>query len=56
MTLYRIITNKFTCGIEVDENNIIKNTAPILKKFINQPFSNLKGWIIKIGGKIELIY
>jgi len=54
MTLYRIITNKFTAGVEV-EKGIIINTAPILRKFKGQKIDSLKRWINKIGGKIEKV-
>ena len=55
MILYRILTNKFTCGIETDNKGLIIRTAPILKKFKDQNIHNLKNWITRIHGKIEKI-
>lgn len=42
---YWISTPAFTCGILVDEKEIIRDSAPILKRFRNQKFGKLKSWI-----------
>ena len=41
---YYISTPKFTCKVEVDNNKIVK-AAPILSKFLGQPFTNLQNWL-----------
>jgi hypothetical protein len=52
MILYRILTSKFCCGIEIDNKGIIIKTAPILKKFKGQSIKNLEKWIKSINGEI----
>ena len=42
--LYRITTEKFTCGIEVI-NGIITKTAPLLKAFRYKHISKLMDWL-----------
>lgn len=34
----------FTCGIVIDDNNIIQETAPILRKFRGQGLHKLLRW------------
>jgi len=52
MDLYRIITDKFVAGVEVDKSLIFR-TAPILRKFKGQNIENLIGWVKKVGGTVE---
>jgi len=54
--LIRVETNKFVAGVEVNEDNdIIINTAPILKKFKGQKIQNLSNWIKSIGGTTSIV-
>jgi len=46
---YWVSCNKFTVWVEV-ENETIKKTAPVVAKFIGQPFYNLCRWFAKFGG------
>ena len=55
MNLWYISTEKFTCGVEVDNKGIIINTAPILNKFKGQNIKNLEKWIKSLNGNIERI-
>lgn len=43
----------FCCWVRTDDNNIITDCAPILNKFIGQPFAHLEEW--KAFRKKELI-
>lgn len=43
---YRVETNKFCISVDVDRNDEIKHGAPIIRKFIGQPFVNLKNWCL----------
>jgi len=43
--IHYISCRKFTCYVETDKNNIIIDTAPILKKFIGQHIEKLKNGI-----------
>lgn len=55
-SLYWISCNKFTCGVEVDEEtDLILTTAPILKKFKYQPFDNLKKWLNKTFKNVQIV-
>jgi hypothetical protein len=39
-----------TVRVDVDANNLIQDSAPIVRKFIGQTLSNLTGWMKKQGG------
>ena len=54
-SLYYISFGCTTCGVEVDNKNIITRTAPRLKKFKGQPIKNLQNWIQSINGTIKEI-
>lgn len=42
---------KFTVFVAVDKaTDKITDTAPIVKRFIGQPFSNLERWMKTLGG------
>ncbi len=41
---------KFTVLVVVDERGYIIDTAPITRRFIGQPFTNLKRWMIGLYG------
>lgn len=45
---------KFTCYVETDDIPgkacVIIGGAPIIRKFIGQPFPNLVKWMTKLGG------
>jgi hypothetical protein len=42
---YYISNSKITCAVDVDDNDNVIATPPILKKFIGQPFENVKIWM-----------
>lgn len=42
--LIYVAGKNFTCGIVVDEHNVIKETAPILSKFRGQGLHKLLRW------------
>lgn len=44
---YCVSCNKFTCGVEIDDKDVIILTAPILQKFKGQHINNLKKWMNK---------
>jgi len=56
MSFYRVMTQRFTCGVETGEDGVIIKTAPILRKFKGQNIQNLKNWLVYIHGAIEEIY
>jgi len=41
---YYVSTPDFTCHVQTDEHGIVKDTAPLLRKFVGQPIENLIGW------------
>lgn len=43
---YWVSNEKFTCQVNTDDSNKIIETAPILKKFMNQPIENLFKWLM----------
>lgn len=49
MTRYYLSTPKMTISVAVDENDIIKGGAPIIKRFTGQPLDNLLDWLKKQG-------
>ena len=54
MKEYQIDCQKFCNSVKVDDNDIILETAPIFKKFIGQPLSNLTFWVQKKFGYCTL--
>jgi len=48
---------KFTVFVEIDENEIIVDTALVVRKFIGQPIQNLCRWFKKFGDlKVEELH
>lgn len=45
--LYWVSCNKFTCGVEIDDEGIIIKCAPIVKRFKGQGIENLSKWMKK---------
>lgn len=45
MSFYLSSENGITVSVDTDENFIIIESAPIVKKFINQPLKNLENWM-----------
>jgi len=52
---YWVSCQKFTVCVTVDQNNIIRVPAPIVKKFKGQPLSNLMNWCRKFGKKVACV-
>lgn len=50
MTAWWLSCNKFTVLVVVDDNHIITEAAPIVRRFVGQPARNLKTWMEKLGG------
>lgn len=50
--MYHIEYGNVRCGVIV-ENDVIVDTAPILKKFRGQSLSNLSRWLKGINGHME---
>jgi hypothetical protein len=51
---YWVSSNKMTFEVVVDDREIVVDVAPIARKFVGQPFSNLRRWMAKQGG-LEVI-
>jgi hypothetical protein len=47
---YWLSSNRMTVGVEVDEDDIIEDTPPIVRKFRGQPLANLARWMGWQGG------
>lgn len=52
MSLWWVSCRQWTCGVEVRDGMIVR-TAPILRRFIGQPFANLRRWGTRLGGYAE---
>jgi hypothetical protein len=55
---YRCVTADFVCAAETDLHQRVRYgtgwfTAPILKRFANQPLGHLERWIHSLGGTME---
>lgn len=50
MTLYWLSSEKMTVQVLCDDEDIIRDGAPIIFKFRNQPLVNLERWMEKQGG------
>jgi len=46
---YWLSCAKFTIQVEMDQDNVIVFTAPIVKKFVGQEFDCLVEWMAKLG-------
>lgn len=56
LSLVRFCNRKFVCGAEIDENGLIKNAAPFIRKFKQQHISRLEAWVLKtFGGTVEYL-
>jgi hypothetical protein len=40
---------KFTGQVETDALQIVTSTPPVWRTFVGQPFSNLLGWLKRLG-------
>lgn len=49
VTTWWLSNHKMTVMIKTNQNRQIIEAAPIVKKFIGQPLSNLAYWMDKIG-------
>jgi len=49
---YWLSCHRFTVQVNTDMAGIIVWTAPITRKFIGQPLTNLLGWC---GGELDLL-
>ena len=44
-----VVTQKWTVRVVISERRIITEAAPLVRRFIGQPFSNLIHWAEKRG-------
>lgn len=51
MTEYWVSAPQATCQVNVDDGRIVM-TAPVWRKFIGQPFANLRRWLERNGGPV----
>lgn len=51
---YQISCSKFCGFIRVDEDGLIIDAMPIVRKFIGQPVKNLSDWCTKRFGGVTL--
>ncbi len=49
-TEWWISCRKFTVAVTVNDSGVITEAAPIVRKFLGQPLSNLLSWARKFGG------
>jgi len=57
MKRYWLSSNKMTVGVECDNKDIIRDGAPIIFSFREQPLKNLETWMKLQGGfKKEVIF
>lgn len=50
MKHYWVSCKKFTVGVETDDQHVITDAAPIVRRFIGQHMRNLVKWARKLGG------
>ena len=55
ITWRRVETPSFVAGVKTNEQDIVIETAPILKRFMGQPFKNIRTWLLtkKVSFKID---
>ena len=50
MKTYWVSCSKMTVMVEVDNKGRVVDAAPVVRRFIGQPFRNLTLWFKKLGG------
>jgi hypothetical protein len=50
MRAYWVSCAKFTVRVAADEDGVITEAAPIVRRFIGQPLGNLTRWAAGLGG------
>ena len=50
MNRYWLSSRKMTVGVTVNRHTLISDAAPVARRFIGQPFANLKRWMSGHGG------
>ena len=48
---FYLTCRKFTIKVVTDEDDKIIEAAPIVRKFVGQPFANLVRWVGRITGE-----
>ena len=51
---YWLSSKRMTVGVEVDDAGIIRQAAPIVRKFIGQPVENLVRWMSRQEGFVPV--
>jgi hypothetical protein len=51
-----ISTPRFSCSLRVDEQDIIRECAPIFSRFVGQPRRNLWTWVLRRFNPREVYY
>jgi hypothetical protein len=50
MKSYRLTCDAFVARVQVDDSDVIRWAAPVVRKFLGQPLDQLKTWMKKYGG------
>ena len=45
MSWWYVSSDQMTCAVELDDNNVIVTTPPILRRFVGQPATSLGDWL-----------
>ena len=53
MTKWWMSNNRLTIQANVDDNGIVVEAAPVVKKFVGQHVNILRWWMRKLGGYKE---
>ena len=49
MSWWYVSSDHMTCAVELDDNNVIVTTPPILRRFVGQPATSLGDWLRLAG-------
>jgi hypothetical protein len=50
---FRILTNHCVCGVTV-KDGVVVAAEPYAQAFLGKPLAELRAWVEKDGGKVEL--
>lgn len=54
MTLYQVFLRGTVAGVVVSDDVVVE-TAPVLRRFVGQRLDRLTGWVKKNGGEIKFV-
>lgn len=49
LTTYRLSSKRMTVAVDVDEQSIIREAAPVVRRFLGQPLAHLVRWMQQQG-------